>query len=529
MRKLFPGIAGSILALAILDAMPAAAENVLRWASAGGALTADPHAYDDLQTVAQLRQVYEALIGFDSNLELVPQLATAWRLVGPTTWEFPLRPNVRFHDGTPLTAEDVVFSFMRAKTDLPTGYGHRIESIAEVRATDDHTVRIETKFPDPQLWDKVRAIYIISARWATAHDARLPVNVSAGEENYASRHANGTGPFVLKEFEPDGPVRMVRNPDWWGLERYPHNIDRIEFTPIADPQDRLAALLRGDLDLLTDPPFAALDRIKSTPGLKLAQAAELRTVWLGVDQGRTELRSSNVKGKNPFKDKRVREAIYRAIDIEAIRRDIMRGLALPAGMLVARGATGYAPELDQRLPYEPETAKRLLAAAGYADGFSVTLDCPNNSNITNDEAICRAIAAQLREVGITVTANPQQKAVAWAKFDNRETDFWFDTWAVTDSEQIFQYEYLTGGIQNAAGYSNPNVDQLINKLSREMITYARDALIEEVWKTVLGDIVNIPLHHQVVVWAMRDNVDVPVFPFNYPLFRQARFKQPKAN
>jgi peptide/nickel transport system substrate-binding protein len=185
--------------------------------------------------------------------------------------------------------------------------------------------------------------------------------------------------------------------------------------------------------------------------------------------------------------------------------------------------------LAELVQKEPETAKRLLAAAGYADGFSVTLDCPNNSNITNDEAICRAIAAQLREVGITVTANPQPKAVAWAKFDNRETDFWFDTWAVTDSEQIFQYEYLTGGIQNAAGYSNPNVDQLINKLSREMITYARDALIEEVWKTVLGDIVNIPLHHQVVVWAMRDNVDVPVFPFNYPLFRQARFKQPKAN
>ena len=144
------------------------------------------------------------MIGFDSDLDLVPQLAVAWRLVDPTTWEFELRPNVRFHDGTPLTAADVVFSFARAKTELPLGFAGRIESVAEVRAIDEHTVRIETKFPDPQLWDKVRTIAIMSESWAAAHDARVPVNVSAGEENYASRHANGTGPFILKEFEPNG-------------------------------------------------------------------------------------------------------------------------------------------------------------------------------------------------------------------------------------------------------------------------------------------------------------------------------------
>jgi peptide/nickel transport system substrate-binding protein len=505
-------------------AAPAVAENVLRWASAGGATTLDPHAYDYLQTWAQFTQIYEGLVGLDSNLNVVPRLARAWRLVEPTIWEFELRPNVRFQDGTPLTAADVVFSFGRAKTELPTGMAHRIESIAAVHAIDDHTVRVETKFPDPQLWYMVRAIGIMSDGWATTHDARIPVNVSAGEENYATRHADGTGPFIVKDFEPDGRVVMVRNPDWWGLERYPHNIDRIEYTPIADPQARLAALLRGDLDLLTDPPLAALGRIKSTPGLKLAQAPEPRTVWLGFDQGRAELRSSNVKGRNPFKDKRVREAIYRAIDIDAIRADIVRGLAVPAGMLVAPGATGYAPELDKRLPYDPEAAQRLLAAAGYPDGFSVTLDCPNDSNIVNDEAICRAIAAQLNEVGIAVTANPQPQAVYWDKFDNRQTDFWFDTWPAIDSQLIFDTEYRTAGSQNAAGYSNPRVDELIDKIDREMITYGRDAMIEEVWKIVLDDVVYIPLHHQVVVWAMRDNLDLPVYPFNRPLFREARFK-----
>jgi ABC-type transport system substrate-binding protein len=229
-----PGFAGRVIVrgckaffggLAILAGLaaagPAAAENVLRWASVGGALTADPHAYDDLQTFAQLRQVYETLVGLDSNLELVPQLATAWRLVEPTVWEFELRPNVRFHDGTPFTADDVVFSFGRAKTELPWSVAARIESVAAVRAIGEHTVRIETKFPDPQLWEKVRGISIMSAPWAEAHDAHVPVNVSTGEENYTSRHANGTGPFVLKEFEANGRVVMVRSPDWWGIERYP--------------------------------------------------------------------------------------------------------------------------------------------------------------------------------------------------------------------------------------------------------------------------------------------------------------------
>jgi peptide/nickel transport system substrate-binding protein len=524
MIKLFANLAGLALVVTTATSAPAAAENVLRWSSVGGAATIDPHGADEAPTFAQHSQVYEGLIGVDSNLELVPRLAVAWRLVNPTTWEFELRPTVRFHDGTPLTAEDVVFSIARAKTELPGSLAGRIESIAEVRAIGEHTVHIETKFPDPQLWDKVRPIYIMSEHWAEAHDARVPADVSAGEENFASRHANGTGPFILKEFEPNGRAVMARNADWWGSESYPHNVDRIEYTPIAEPEERLGALLRGELDLLTGPPFSALDRIETTPGLKLEQAPDLRTIWLGLDQGREELRSSDINNRNPFKDKRVRQAIYQAIDIEAIRDDIMRGLAIPAGMLVSPGAIGYAPELDKRLPYDPEAAKGLLAEAGYPEGFSVTLDCPNNSHLINDEAICRAIATQLHEVGIAVTANPQPKHVYWAKFDNRESDFWFDTWFTLDSHLIFLHSYRTGDIENASGYSNPRVDELIEKIDREMVTYGRDAMIEEVWKIVLDDIAYIPLHHQMNVWAMRDNLDIPVYPVGFPLFREARLR-----
>jgi peptide/nickel transport system substrate-binding protein len=225
----------------------------------------------------------------------------------------------------------------------------------------------------------------------------------------------------------------------------------------------------------------------------------------------------------------VRQAIYQAIDIEAIRADIMGGLAVPAGMLVAPGAVGYAPELDKRLPYNPEAAKSLLAAVGYPQGFSLTLDCPNNSNIINDEAICRKVAAQLGEVNIDVTANPVPKQVAWAKIDNRETDFWFDSWSAIDSHFIFVHQYRTGDSANASGYTNPRVDELIAKIDSTMITYARDAMIEEVWQIVLGDIVYIPLHHQMIVWALRENIDLPVYPFNYPLFRDAHFKTPNTD
>jgi peptide/nickel transport system substrate-binding protein len=512
-------------------ASPVAAENVLRWASPGGAATFDPHAFNETPTFAQLAQVYEGLVGLDSDLAPAPRLATTWRLVDPTTWEFQLRPNVRFHDGTPLTAEDVVFSFARAKTELSpaVGVAHYLESIAETIAVDPDTVRVVTSHPNPELLLQLRSIYVMSARWAEEHDARVPANVSAGEETFASRHANGTGAFILKEFEPNGPLVMVRNPNWWGFERYPHNLDRIEYRPIAAADERLAALLDGRLDLVTAPPLAALDRIKGTPGLKLGQATELRTVYLALDQASPELRSSDLRGKNPFRDKRVRQAIYQGIDIDAIVAEVMQEFAVPAAMLVTPGVNGYAPEFDQRSAHDPKAAKELLAASGYPDGFGVTLDCPKGSAAVNDEAICRAIAAQLGEVGIDVLVNARPKDVIYAKIDNRDSDLYLDSWGTLGSQDVFVNLYRTNAGLNGAGYANPQVDALIEQIDREIVTYGRDALIEEVWRTVLDDIAYIPLHHQVVVWAMRDHLDLPVNPTNVPLFREARLQPAKVD
>jgi peptide/nickel transport system substrate-binding protein len=525
----FRSVSGFALGLLVACAGPASAENVLRWASVAGAVTFDPHSANSGPDIIQQYTVYEQLLATSARLAVVPQLAVAWRPVGPTTWEFQLRKEVHFHDGAPFTAEDVLFSLERARTE-PSQYAGFFVDISDVRAVDAYTVHITTRTPDALLPDRLRKLFIMSKRWAEGHGVTRAADFNAAQETYATRHANGTGPFILEAFEPGGRIVMRRNADWWGREHYPVNIDRIEFTPIAAPEQRVEALLKGEIDLLTSPPFDALQRIEGTPGLKLAQTTQLRSVWLGVNQANAELRSSDIKGINPFKDKRVRRAIYQAIDIDTIRDDVMQGLSVPAGMIIPPGVNGYAPDLDQRLPYDLEAARALLAEAGYPGGFSIRLDCPNNDFI-NDEAICRTVAEQLSTIGIAVSINVQPMDQHYQKVDTRQSDSWLysHTAATLDSLEMFDVFFRSGGLFNASGYANPRVDELIEQLGTASLTYARDALIEEVWKIVLDDLVNVPLHHQVLVWAMRENLDLPISPLGSPVFREARLKVPKTN
>ena len=524
MIRLEATVAALAIGITLSLAGPTSAENVLRWAFSTGALTLDPHSANSGPDDMQQYSVYERLLATSARLEVVPQLAVGWRPVGPVTWEFELREGVRFHDGAPFTAEDVVFSLERARTE-PSQYTSFFSDISDVRAIDAHTVRIATRAPDALLPDRLRKLFIMSKAWAEEHGVTRAADFKAGEETYATRHANGTGPFIIEAFEPGGRVVTRRSPDWWGQEFFPTNIDRIEFTPMADPKQRLDAMLKGEIDLLTSPPLDALDQIEGTPGLKLAQTTQLRSVWLSVDQASPELRSSDIKGTNPFKDKRVRQAMYQAIDIETIRDEVMQGFSVPTGMIIPPGVNGHAPELDQRLPYDPETARALLAEAGYPKGFGVTLDCTNNYYV-NDEAICRAVAVQLGEIGIAVSVNAQPEDRHYQKVGTDESDFWLESYTAgtLDSLEVFLISIRSGGADNWSGYANPRVDQLIEELRAASLTFARDAIIEEVWRAVLDDVVFLPLHHQVVVWAMSENLDLPVSPFNLPVFREARLK-----
>jgi peptide/nickel transport system substrate-binding protein len=287
---------------------PGRAENVLRWASAISGLTFDPHAFNHTPTRAQNMQVYEPLVDFDSDHTIRPGLAVAWRPIDPTTWEFELRQGVRFHDGTPLSAEDVIFSLRRALSPKAE-FGRDLPPVAAIEADGDHFVRVRMIEPDPILPEQLFTIGIMSKAWAERHDAVEVTSYTDQKVAYVENHANGTGPFVLEAYEPGVRTVLVRNADWWGLVENPHNVDRVEFTAIADPAQRVAALLGGDIDFLHDPPFAELNRLAGTPGAGLEQTMEFRTIFFGLNQGSPELRSSDIKGRNPFGDVRVRQAI----------------------------------------------------------------------------------------------------------------------------------------------------------------------------------------------------------------------------
>ena len=427
MTRLEMTITALAIVLAISLAGSAAAENVLRWAGSGAPFGFDPHSMTSSFDDTLKDPVYETLIAFDSDMTMSGHLATSWKPLNTTTWEFKLRENVRFHDGTPLTAADVVFSIRRAQAET-SAEKDTLEKIVGVEAVDPHTVRVTTKVPAAVLWYDLSYVRIMSRAWAERHGVTRPANPDKQEQTYALDHANGTGPFILERFAKDGGYVMVRNPDWWGYERYPHNIDRIVRLPVASTEQGVELLLNGDIDFLYGEPYDALERIERTEGLKLARGPQFNVHRLGFDQSSAELRSSNIKGRNPFRDRRVRQAVYQAIDIETLVQEVHRGLAIPVGMPIAPGVNGYTPELAQRPPYDPGQARKLLAEAGYPQGFTVTLDCPNDWSRARGEALCQFIVPQLAAVGVDVMVNFQPTNQHWAKLGSRGTDFFMDGW-----------------------------------------------------------------------------------------------------
>ncbi|MFP5412958.1 MAG: ABC transporter substrate-binding protein, partial [Gammaproteobacteria bacterium] len=346
----------SALAFAITMALTGTAgAKTFRIADQGDALSMDPHSLNESLQLSFTGNIYEPLVGRDKKLGLVPALATKWQQVTPTTWRFELRKGVQFHDGTPFTADDVVFTFARA-----AGEGSDMRSytntIAEVKKIDSHTIDIITKTPFPIIPDVISLVYIMSKKWAEENKAERPVDKRKGVENAASFRANGTGPFRLRSRDPGVRTVLVRNMNYW--DKVETNVDEVVFTPIGSDATRVAALISGEIDMMQPVPVQDIARLARDPNLNVMQGPELRTIFLGMDQKRDELLFSNVKGKNPFKDQRVRQAFYQAIDIEAIKTRIMRGAATPTALMVAPGIKGFDAALNKRLPYSVDAAKK---------------------------------------------------------------------------------------------------------------------------------------------------------------------------
>jgi peptide/nickel transport system substrate-binding protein len=502
-------ILGVSAAALMAAAHPASAENLLRWTSQGDALTMDPHSQNEGPTIAMNNFIYDALVTRDPALTLQPALAESWT-AAPDGWTMKLRRGVKFHDGADFTAEDVVFSFERAKA-LSSDYKEQAGSVASVEVIDDYTVKLVTDGPNPILPNQLTSIFMMDKGWAEANDVMMPQDFAAGAETFAVRNANGTGAFILTSRAPDELTTMTANPAWWGAGMYPGNIDKIEYRPISNAATRVAALLSGEVDFVLDPPLQDLKRIESTDGLKVSTVAQVRSIFFGMDSGSAELRSSDVKGKNPFADVKVRQAMNLAIDREAIKRVVMEGLSFPAGMITSPGVLGNTPAQDMVTKIDAAAAKALLAEAGYPNGFSVQLDCPNN-RYNNDEKICQAAVSMLARIGVTVNLEAIPKAQHFPKIQNRTSDFYMLGWGVPtlDSHYVFSYLLETNGSWNATGYSNAKLDEITQAITSETDLPKRTAMIDEAWTIVKAEAPYVPIHHQVIAWAMSSNLDAPI-------------------
>ncbi|MFY3383491.1 ABC transporter substrate-binding protein [Paracidovorax sp. MALMAid1276] len=514
-------VARSAVFVALAAASLVASAQTIRIANQGDSLSMDPHSLNESLQLSVTGNVYEPLVARNKDLSLAPALATAWKQTSPTVWRFELRKGVQFHDGTPFTADDVVFSFGRTQVEGSDMKSYT-NDFKEVRKIDDYTVEIETKSPFPIVPDVISLVYIMSKKWCETNQATAPVDRRKGIENAASFRANGTGPFRLRERQPNVRTVFTRNGTYWG--KIEGNVSEVIFTPIGNDATRVAALLSGEVDVMEPVPVQDIERVNASANTRAITGPELRTIFLGMDQKRDELLYSNVKGKNPFKDKRVRQAFYQAIDIEGIKRTVMRGASNPSALLVGPGINGFQPDA-KRLPYDVEAAKKLMADAGYPNGFEVTMNCPNDRYV-NDGRICQTVAANLSRINVKINLAAETKGTYFPKVLRRDTSFYMLGWTPSTYDSHNALNALVrcvddkgAGQFNLGAYCNPKVDELTLKIQSETDKAKRDAMIKEAFDLHAADVGHLPLHQQALAWGVKKNVKLVQLADNFMHFK----------
>jgi peptide/nickel transport system substrate-binding protein len=514
-----------VLCAALAIAGVAGAQTI-RVSNQGDALSMDPHSLNESLQLSVTGNVYEGLVIRNKDLSLAPGLATSWKQTSPTVWRFELRKGVQFHDGTPFNADDVVFSFQRASAEGSDMKSYT-NDFKQVRKVSDDVIEIETTTPFPILPDVISLVYIMSKKWCETNQATRPVDRRKGVENAASFRANGTGPYRLRERQPNVRTTFVRNGTYWG--KIEGNATEVIFTPIGNDATRVAALLSGEIDAMEPIPVQDIARVNASAGARAVTGPELRTIFLGMDQSRNELLYSSVKGKNPFQDKRVRQAFYQAIDIEGIKRTVMRGASNPSALMVGPGINGFQAEV-KRLPYDVEAAKKLLAEAGYPTGFEVTMNCPNDRYV-NDGQICEAVAANLSRIGVKINLAAETKGTYFPKILRRDTSFYMLGWTpgTYDSHNALNalmrcVDAKGSGQFNLGSYCNQKVDELTLKIQSETDKAKRNAMIKEAFELHSADIGHLPLHQQALAWGVSKKVTLVQLADNFMFFKWMSIK-----
>jgi peptide/nickel transport system substrate-binding protein len=518
-------LCGALLATTML--VSAASAETVRWARASDALTLDPHSQNQGVTHNFSHHIYETLLDRDVAGTLIPRLATEWAIKegDPTTWVFKLREGVKFHDGADFTAEDVVFSLDRARSE-GSNMKQLHAAVESVTAVDDYTVEVKMIGPSPLYPNNLTNTFIMDKTWSEANNVQEVQDFAAGETNYAVLNTNGTGPYKLVSREVDVQSVLALNEDWWGETPA---VTEIIYLPISDAATRIAALLSGDVDLVQDVPVQDIERLANTAGFKVETGPENRVIYFGYRFGEEPLKSSNITDSNPFNNPLVREAMELALDRDAIQRVVMRGNSIPTGVANPPFVDGWTEELDAYPAPDIEKAKALLAEAGYPDGFSVTLDTPNNRYV-NDEAISTAYVGMLGQIGINVTLASRPVAEHSPIILANETDFYLLGWGVPTFDSAYVFNDLvhtkteTHGTYNVGLYSNPELDAKIIALATETDLEARRASVAEIWKVVKEDRVLLPVHNQVLAYAMKDGITLAVHPENQPRLYELTFE-----
>ena len=496
-------VAAAFVALLFCVGCAAAAD--LSIALGADVTSIDPHYLAAQPNINIGWHVFDALTRVDSRARLIPGIAASWRAVDATTWEFKLRKGIRFHDGSELTAGDVAFSLERplSITGSPGGFAGYVRPIVAKEIVDSHTIRLSTAAPYGALPQDLNSILIVSKKAAA----------NATSEDFNSGRAMiGSGPYRFVRFARGDRVELARFDGHWEA---PAAWDKVTFRLLPTDPARTAALLAGDVDVIENVPTADLARLRGNASYRLAQAVSWRTIFFHLDQYRAN--SPHIADKigkplaaNPFLDVRVRRAISKAINRPALVERVMEGAAVPAANVVSPQIFGHHAELKAEA-YDPDGAKKLLAEAGYPDGFGITVAAPNNRYV-NDDQVAQAVAQMLSRVGIRSRVEALPLSVYLTKARDQQFSFAMLGWGSYSADLALRSLLATPnpaqgyGAWNWARYSNPRLDALIGQALATVDQKQREAIAREAGALVASDVAIIPLYHQIATWAMKKNI-----------------------
>jgi len=511
-------IATTALVAGLLAATPAMAANLKIGLSAEPSAL-DPHYHNLIPNNSMSAHIFDALMLKDDKQRLSPGLAVSWKTLNDTTWEFKLRKGVKFHDGSPFTAKDVVFSLCRVPNvpNSPSAFTIYTKSIESVETPDDYTVLLKTKTPYPLMPGDISGIGILPAKSGKFSGPIVfkkagceGITAYPSTEDINAGKVPGTGPFVFKEFVKGDRIVLTKNPSYWGRKVL---WDTVTFKPIPSDGPRVAALLAGDVDFIENPPSQDLAKLRKDKNLHVVDGLSNRVIYVALDSFREPLPGVSGTGdKNPLKDARVRKALSLAIDRKAIQSRIMVSQSEPAGQIISPGMYGYNPKLKPDL-YDAKEAKKLLAEAGYPKGFTITLGTPNDRYM-NDEKVAQAIAQYWTRIGVKTNVDASTKSVFFSRRNKYDFPAYLAGWGSSTGEASSPLKSLVAcrnpeigfGSTNRSRYCNPKMDDVLKQALSTIDDAKREALLQEALAMVAADTGIVPIHFEKTPWAMKKNL-----------------------